>query len=559
MFYGSLENKLSLLIKRSVNHAIEHHNLPSIPHHIINVQLEFPKERAHGDLSTNIAMRTFKYVNRSPVEFAILIMAEVKASLKSIGLMRVIENVEVKDPGFINFFLTKSFLYKALLDIIRKKSRYGSSGVGRKEKTQVEFVSANPTGPLTIAHGRQAAVGDALANVLEFCGYRAKREYYINDEGRQINLLGASIRHRYRELFGIKEELPPDGYKGAYIVDIAKAFRARYDDRHLDNQDVGIFSRFGYRKILTGIRRELKRFGVRFDIWYSQKELRESGKLKKALLILEDKDLVYEKDGAVWFKSTKFGDDKDRVIFKSDKTPTYLAPDIAYHFDKYKRGFRRVINIWGPDHHGYIARMKAAVKALGYGDSYLRVLIVQLVTLFRKGQPLSMSTRAGEFITLKELMDEVGEDVTRFCFLLRKLDSHLDFDLDAVKARSLENPVYYIQYAHARIWSIYKYGKHIKHSRFNSRLLKEEEELELLRMLRRFPIVVQLCAKFLEPHGIVSYLQELASCFHSFYEKFRVVGDDKALTRARLVLVDCVRIVLASGLRLLGVSLQKRM
>ncbi|MCX5686615.1 MAG: arginine--tRNA ligase, partial [Candidatus Omnitrophica bacterium] len=330
---------------------------------------------------------------------------------------------------------------------------------------------------------------------------------------------------------------------------------------HIDTSDIKVFREFGLRWILDDIKHDLKGFGVKFDVWYSQRALRKSGKVQKAISALKEKGYIYENEGAVWFKSTEFGDDKDRVVFKSDGSATYLAPDIAYHLEKYRRGFKKIIDIWGPDHHGYIPRLKAAIKALGFSEDSISILIVQLATLYRNGQAVSMSTRAGEFVTLREVMDEVGKDVSRFCFIMRRISSHLDFDLDAVKKESMENPVYYIQYAHARICSILAYGKkaHIHTARFDSRLLKLEEELDLLRMLRQFPMIVVLSGRSQEPYIILQYLQDLATVFHSFYNKHRVVGEDLSLTRSRIILVDCVRTVLANGLRLLGVSLPEKM
>jgi arginyl-tRNA synthetase len=413
---------------------------------------------------------------------------------------------------------------------------------------------------LTIAHGRQAAIGDSLANILEFVGYDVTREYYINDEGLQMDMLGASIRARYLELFGAKADLPADGYKGLYVIDIAKALKDKFGKKHIKTKEAGVFRDFGLRWVMNDIKRDLKDFGVEFDVWYSQKALRKSGKVERALRILKEKGYIYEQDGAMWFRSTNFGDDKDRVVVKSDGATTYLGPDIAYHLEKYKRGFKKIIDIWGPDHHGYMGRLKAAVKALGYPEDSISLMIVQLATLYRNGEAVSMSTRAGEFVTLREVMDEVGKDVARFCFIMRRVASHLDFDLEGVKKESMDNPVYYIQYAHARIWSILEYGKKIKPStKFDSRLLKTEEEIGLLRILSQFPMIVVLSADSLEPYIILQYLQDLAKVFHSFYTKHRVVGDDPNLTKARLILVDCVRIILANGLRLLGVSLPKKM
>jgi len=560
MFYGNLEKELSLLIRKSVEETFQQIGLPdtALPSDL-TIELEMPKTIDHGDISTNVAMRLCRVIGKQPLEIAALAARKIQAQLESAKLQTAVEKVEVKEPGFINFFLRREYLYKVLLDAIRQKERFGSSTVGRSKKINIEFVSANPTGPLTVAHGRQAAIGDSLARILEFCGYDVQREYYINDEGRQIDILGESIRIRYCELNGKPEPFPEDGYQGSYIKTIAQDLKKKRGSKLVGAKDKKIFSEFGVAWLLKSIKNDLKDFNVQFDVWYSQKALRRSGKIDRALGLLKEKGLVYDQDGATWFASTRFGDDKDRVVYKSDSSYTYLAPDIAYHLDKYRRKFRKLIDIWGPDHHGYIPRIKAAVQALGYDKGSLSVLIVQLATISRSGKPLRMSTRTGEFITLREVIDEVGKDATRFCFMMRKLDSHLNFDLDIVKSQSLENPVYYIQYAYARICSIMKYSTTIRRSRFNSKLLKEEEELNLLRMIRQFPVAVQNSATFLEPYGIISYLQQLAGAFHSFYDKIRVVSDDTELTQARIVLVECVRTVVANGLRLLGVSVPEKM
>jgi arginyl-tRNA synthetase len=561
MYHGEIEKSISFLLERAAKAVFA--DLSIHPPHFpeIRAEIEIPKEKSHGDLSTNIAMRASKIAKKPPVEFAELLKPKLETALSASELKEAVERIEIKHPGFMNFYLSKSYLAKVLLEIKRKKNSYGCSSIGRGVKLQVEFVSANPTGPLTIAHGRQAAIGDSLSNILEFLGYKVTREYYLNDEGNQMNVLGASIRARYLDLCGAKEEFPADGYKGSYILDIAKAFKTRYGRRFVEASAAqGAFREFGLRWILNDIKKDLKAFGIKFDVWYSQKSLRKSGKVEKAITFLRDKGYIYEKEGAVWFRSTSFGDDKDRVVYKSDGSATYLTPDIAYHLEKYRRGFKRLIDIWGPDHHGYVPRMKAAIKALGFQEDSLSVLIVQLATLYRNGQVVSMSTRAGEFVTLREVMDEVGKDVSRFCFIMRRISSHLDFDLDAVKKESMENPVYYIQYAHARIWSILTRGRSSRVSaKFDSALLKETEELEIMRMLRQFPLIVNMSGKTLEPYVILQYLQDLATVFHSFYTKHKVLCDDPSLAKSRLVLVDCVRIVLANGLRLLGVSLPKKM
>lgn len=562
MHHGEIEKSIGALLDRAVASLFTDLGAHPSQFFEIKAEIDIPKEKLHGDLSSNIAMKVCKVARKSPLEVADLIAEKARAELPRSELHDVVDRIETKPPGFINLFLSKSYLAKVLLEIARKKNDFGSSSIGRGVKAQIEFVSANPTGPLTIAHGRQAAIGDSLANILQFLGYRVTREYYLNDEGNQMNILGNSVRVRYLDLCGVKEEFPADGYKGAYIVDIAKAFKKKYGKKYSKAAPgkIEVFREFGLRWILADIKKDLRDFGVRFNVWYSQKSLRKSGKVERAIAALKEKGYIYESEGAVWFKSTAFGDDKDRVVYKSDGSATYLTPDIAYHLEKYRRGFKKLIDIWGPDHHGYVPRMKAAIKALGFQEESLSVLIVQLATLYRNGQVVSMSTRAGEFVTLREVMDEAGKDVARFCFLMRRLSSQLEFDLDVVKKESMDNPVYYIQYAHARIWSIIENGRHARlAAKFDSALLKEAEELELMRMLRQFPLIVSSSGKALEPYIVLQYLQDLAGVFHSFYTKHKVLCDDPSLAKSRLVLVDCVRIVVANGLRLLGVSLPKKM
>lgn len=561
MYYGGIEKEVVLLVESSLKEVLADLKAPAAEPRETIPALEIPKERSHGDISTNIAMRLVRLSGgKSPTDFAQLLVKKMNGALASSVLKGDIEKIEVKSPGFINFFLSSGYLYKVLLDIEREKDDYGRTSICRDKNIQLEFVSANPTGPLTIAHGRQAAIGDSLANILAYTGCEISREYYVNDEGNQMNTLGRSIRVRYRELCGIKEEFPSDGYKGTYVNDIAGNFKDKYGEKHLEEEDIKVFREFGLKWILDDIKKDLKDFGVKFDVWYSQGSLRKSGSIDKALKLIEDKGYIFRSEGATWFRSTEFGDDKDRVLIKSDGSYTYLAPDIAYHLDKYRRGFKSLIDIWGPDHHGYIPRIKAAIQALGFEKDSLSVIIAQLATLYKGGNVVKMSTRAGEFVTLREVMDEVGKDVARFAFLMRKVSSHLDFDLDKVKEQSMENPVYYIQYAHARIWSILEFSKDANlSSKFESGLLKEAEELCILRILRQFPLVVIISANSLEPYVVLQYLQDLAAAFHSFYNKHRVVCDDPDLSRARLVLVNCVRIVLANGLGLLGVSLPKKM
>lgn len=564
MQHGGIEKEIVSLVDWSVKKAFtdrgpaaatDSKNSPKI-------ELEIPKDRSHGDISTNIAMKLCQAFKSPPMELAALIKTNIEAQLSRDACLRSsLARVEVKTPGFINFFLSLEYLSKTLSEIMRMKDNYGRSTTGSGLKLQVEFVSANPTGPLTIAHGRQAAIGDSLANILQFAGFRVTREYYLNDEGTQMDILGLSIMARYRGLFALPENFPDNGYKGAYIYDIAKDFKVKYGKRFLeDSEDIKPFREFGLKWLLKDIKEDLIGFGVKFDVWYSQKKLRLSGKVERALDILNKRGYIFEKEGATWFRSTDFGDDKDRVVTKSDLSYTYLAPDMAYHMEKYRRGFKRIIDIWGPDHHGYIPRMKAAIQALGFDKNSIDILIVQLATLTKSGAVVSMSTRAGEFVTLREVREEVGKDVSRFCFIMRRISSHLDFDLDAVKLESMDNPVYYIQYAHARIWSILKRGG-IRRlvGKFDPLLLKEPEEMQLLRALNEFTKIVEQSAKALEPYIVLQYLQDLAGLFHSFYNKHKVLIDDRPLMQSRLVLVYCTRIVLANGLRLLGVSLPKNM
>ncbi len=555
-----LRRGLELLIKEAVKELSfsAADNFPS-------VQLENPKDKTNGDIACNIAFKLSKDIRQSPFHIANQIREALLKRIKNSPLASKIENIEVKPPGFINFFLSNESLYESLGEIFQQKNDFGKSKIGEKCKVQIEFVSANPTGPLSVAHARQAAVGDALANILNFLGYAVTKEYYINDEGTQIDILGESILARYKELLGEPIEFPENGYQGEYIYDIARDFIEKYSAGKSSSQkekDFKFFSKFGLEYILAIIKKELIDFRVRFDVFSSQSKIAEAGKVKKVLLELKKKGFVYEQEGATWFKSTAFGDDKDRVVIKSDANFTYLAPDIAYHKDKFRRGFNWLINIWGPDHHGYIPRLKAAVIALGYKKESLAVIIVQLATLFKQGKPVSMSTRRGQYMSLREVMDEVGVDAARFFFLMRRTDSHLDFDLELAKKQSPENPVFYIQYAHARIASILNSSKENKISLkdVDLTLIKQPEELELIKKLLSFPEVIIACQKMLDPFALVSFLQELAGCFHKFYDNCRVLDEENLLlTQARLKLIEAVKIVLENGLSLLGVSAPDKM
>jgi arginyl-tRNA synthetase len=550
-----IENLVTTLLKASLEHLKGVFDLEASP----EITLEIPKESSFGDLATNLALRLGRQARHPSKELAHIMADYMKGCLKEAPYNAVIRDINVAGAGFINFFIKEEALYYLFTKIRRERDKYGRCAAGKGVKMNIEFASANPTGPLTIAHGRQAAFGDSLANVMEFAGYSVKREYYINDEGRQINLLGASIRARYRAQIGEEGDFPPDGYKGEYITDMAAAIKKRYGAKK-KNAPPSFFSDYGYKAIFDGIKKVLKAFGVGFDIWFSQRRLGHSGKVEKAIGLLKEKGIAYENEGALWLRSTDYGDEKDRVIIKSDGAYTYFGPDIAYHIDKYRRGFNKLIDIWGPDHHGYIPRIKAAIEGLGYEKGSLSPLIVQLVTLYRGKTPVPMSTRAGSFVTLAEVVAEIGKDAARFFFLRRRKESHLDFDLELAKEHTPNNPVFYIQYAYARICSIEKKeAAEARRAKADPNLIKSDEELKMLRILRQFPFIIRSSAEGLEPYRLIPYLEDLAKSFHSFYNKHRVVSEDAALTAARMQLVECVKITIANGLRLLGVSAPKQM
>ncbi|MFA5276448.1 MAG: arginine--tRNA ligase [Candidatus Omnitrophota bacterium] len=516
------------------------------------IYLDFPTDIRFGDFTTNIALKLSKLLKRPPYDLAKEIIPAVNNNLQKSDLKDCLKEIRVEGAGFINFYLTDEYFYKQLKGLLVYAQGALKQDLGEGKKVLVEFVSANPTGALSIAHARQAAVGDVLANIMDFLNFKVKREYYLNDEGNQINILGSSVELRMRELDGEMPDFPENYYQGEYIYDIAKAAKAS----GVKKEELGNFAA-GY--ILDIIKKELDDFGVKFDLWYSQKELGKSGKIEKYFEELKKKGYLYEQEGALWFKSTAFGDDKDRVVVKSDKSYTYLAPDIAYHQEKFRRGFDWLINLWGPDHHGYINRLKASLEAFGHKPGSLSIIIVQLATIFRSGKPVQMSTRRGQYITLREVLDEVGKDASRFFFLMRRTSSHLDFDLDVAKKQSSENPVYYVQYAHARICSILRSSVVKIKKDAPLSILKEKEELALIKKILQFPSVLNVCLITLDPYMLTVYLQELAESFHKFYDLHRVLGDDDSLTLARLALIEAAKIVLATGLDILGISKPEKM
>ncbi len=552
----NISETIAGLIKEGLNMAGEKGEMKLGP--LPSIHLEVPFREGQGDLATNIALQLAGQVKLPPRKVAECIAIHIEALGSPASLL---SRVEVAGPGFLNFFLKPQAFYPVLNEIEEKGTAYGGTNLGAGKRVLIEFVSANPTGPLTVAHGRHAAVGDVLANILSLVGYEVSREYYYNDGGRQMDILGKSVEARYRQLLGEQSELPPEGYQGSYLIDVAREILSKCG-RQIRGSE--FFCRFSEERIFEGIKKDLKDFGVKFDSWAREKSFYEKGKVQETIAALQEKDCLYEKEGALWFRSSSFGDEKDWVIKKSDGQLTYLAPDIAYHQHKYERGFQQLINILGPDHHGYIGRLQAAVEVLGHERESLKIIILQLVSLYRGKEKLRMSTRAGDFVTLRQVMDEVGKDATRFFFLMRGTNSHLNFDLELAKKESPENPVYYVQYAYARISSILKFalekGAKLPQAReVDLSLLQEEEELRIIKKLAQFPQVVESCACSLEPQGLTIYLRDLAGSFHNFYHRFRVVEEEKNLSFARLVLIKGVKITLENGLRLLEISAPEKM
>ena len=554
-----MKQKIKNVITDAALAAHRNGDLPSAE--IPDAEVEEPKAQAHGDFSTNIAMVMASSQKMPPRKIAEAIIDHFK---DPVG---IIAKTEIAGPGFINIFLENSAWHPILQKIHDVDDRYGSSDIGAGQKIQVEFVSSNPTGPLHIGHGRGAAVGDTVANILSFCGYEVQREYYINDSGRQIHKLGHSVFLRYKQLHGDRIEFPEDCYQGAYIREIAAEMKAQNGDTLFsepENDAVMICARYAAEKILSGMRQDLSAFGVEFDRWFSEQSLYDSGRVDTIIDEFRNQGIIYEKEGALWFKTSEFGDEKDRVVVTRDGRTTYFASDIAYHQDKYERGFQRVIDVWGADHHGYIPRMKAAVEACGHKRDQFDVILVQLVNLLRGGEPVAMSTRAGEFETLGEVLNEVGRDAARFIFLTRHHESALDFDLELAKQKTNDNPVYYVQYVHARISSIVRKAQERGQNNTSwddkaIALLVEPEEIDLIKTLDRYPEIVKSSAQTMEPHRITFYLMNLASAFHAYYNKHRVLIDDSRLRCGRLNLVLAVQKVIRNGLTLLGVSAPEQM
>ena len=524
-----------------------------------DVLLEVPPQKEFGDFATNIAMQSARIAHKSPRMIADVLLKHLDAPW--------LEKAEVAGAGFINFFLKHDIIYDTLCHILEQGKQYGQAPLRAEDTVQVEYVSANPTGPLHVGHGRGAAYGSALVNLLRAAGYNVQSEYYINDAGNQMNNLAVSVNARYLELLGKKAEIPENGYHGADIIDTARAIIEQDGDKYLqmDEKDrLEIFKNRAYEEKLKALKRDLESFNVTFDKWFSERTLHPEA-IKKACETLKGNGNMYEKDGALWLKSTAYGDDKDRVVIRDNGVPTYLAADIAYHKNKYERQFKKLINIWGADHHGYVARVKAAMAALGLDPNQLEILLLQMVSLFRNGELVKMSKRTGQAITLNELIEEVGTDAARYFFIMRSLDTQLDFDLDLAKSHSNENPVYYIQYANARIFSIYKqiaeYGDVFDMTWKNTKWdkLKEERELALIKKMAAYPEEIRKAAADRAPHRIAHFVYEMAGLFHAFYNNCHIIQSDKELEEARLALVTAVQITIANCLAVLGISAPETM
>lgn len=526
------------------------------------VLLERPKREGQGDWATNVAMKLAKLFQMSPMALATEIAARIEKGAN-------IDTVEIAAPGFMNVSLTNNWVGDTLGDVLAQGANYGRNTHGKGRRVQVEFVSANPTGPIHLGHGRGAAVGDVMSSILGFSGWNVEREYYINDAGLQMENLGKSTQSRYFALLGREDEapFPEDGYPGDYIDDIARNIAGEYGDALLSkplDETVSLFRDRTCEQVLEMIRKDLSDFGVNFNVWFSERSLYDDDLVPRTIKILKKHGYAYDKDGAVWFKSTEFGDDKDRVMIRNNGIPTYFTSDTAYLQNKYERKFDLLIYVWGADHHGYVPRIRSVNKALGASDESLEFLLIQFVSLLRNGVPVSMSKRAGTFVTLREVMDEVGRDATRFSFVNRKCDSHLDFDLEVAKQTSSDNPVYYVQYAHARICSILREAAargvsvpDVKEADLG--LLGEPSEIRMAKEISRFPEEVMKAAQNLEPHKIAFYATDLAEAFHAFYNTLKVLGETEGVMKARLLLVEATRITIANALRLLGVGAPERM
>lgn len=520
-----------------------------------DIKIETPKDPSHGDAATNVAMVLPKILKKNPRAIAEELIDQLESDPKKI------KAVEIAGPGFINFRFAEDYLYDELAEILKSGTEFGKTIDNEDLKCLVEFVSANPTGPLTVGHGRNAVLGDTVSRLLEWTGADVQREYYFNNAGRQMRMLGISVQARYREELGLDSEFPEGGYEGVYIKDIAKQLVKEHGDKLADEEDVAMFKEKAESVIFEEIQNTLKRMNIEMDSFFNEHTLYEDGSIDEVVRTLREKDLAYDKDGAIWFKTTKFGKDQDTVLIKSSGEPTYRLPDIAYHANKLERGFDLCIDVFGADHIDTYPDVLSGIEVLGYDKEKVEVLVYQFVTLVKEGKPFKMSTRKANFVTLDELMDEVGEDVTRFFFLMRSPNTHLEFDIAQAKEAGEKNPVFYLQYAHARIQSILRKIDEIAafSEDVDLSVLTHESEIMLIKKLIAFPEAISLAAAHREPHRLITYLNELASTFTSFYHDCRIIGEEENLMQARTKLANATATVLANGLGILGIDAPNRM
>ena len=551
-----LKHKIAQLLEQAALEAQRRGLLPQVA--LPEIAIEHPASPAYGDYACSFPLKLARVAKVNPLNIA-------EKIVQFIAPIPEVEKIEVAAPGFINFTLQSDWLAQQVEVILKAGEAYGGIEIGEGSRIQLEFVSVNPTGPLHVGHGRGAILGSTLAKVLLATGYSVEKEYYVNDAGAQMNAFYRSLYARYQQALNLPADIPPDGYHGGYVTELAREILAEKGDSFLnlpDEQVITEIGKTGLEKVLASIKADLDLLGVNFDLWFSEKSLYEGGQFRKVMSLLQKEGYTAEKEGAVWFVSSALGEDKDNVLMRSNGTPTYFATDIAYHYNKFcERQFDKVIDIWGADHQGHVPRMKAVVSALGIDPRRLQIVITQMVTLKRGDAEIKISKRSGEIIALREVIEEVGADACRFFFLSRSADSQMDFDLELAKKQSAENPVYYVQYAHARIASIIHLAQErgIDYSQGDVALLVTEPELILLRKMLQLPEVIETVARSLEPHHLPYYAQELATLFHSFYKQCRVVSPDKALTSARLKLVEAARIILANTLHLMGMSAPQKM
>ena len=577
-----MKEQLQNLLTKCIGDLIDQGVISEMPS---KIRLDHTKDKSHGDYATNVALMLAKQANVNPKELA-------QTIIKQLGVAEFIEKTEIAGPGFINFFLSSESSSSVINEIIDSGKGYGVSNIGAGQSVLLEYVSANPTGPLHVGHGRGAAYGATVSNLLRTVGFKVDNEYYVNDAGRQMDILTVSIFLRYLELFGEKVRFPDNGYQGSYIKEIVGSISERYGDTfqiestlvfdgickdgldggdkesHIDEliarskdllgADFKSIFEVGIESILNGIKEDLADFGVVFEKWFSEQSLIDNGLAKSSIDKLQKSKHVYTKDGALWFRTTEYGDEKDRVVLRENGIHTYFASDIAYHLEKFERGYDKVINVWGADHHGYIARVKASIAAFNHDPEKLEIILVQFANLYRGGKKVQMSTRSGSFVTLEDLRNEVGNDAARFFYILRKSEQHMDFDLDLAKSKTNENPVFYIQYAYARISSVFRQaqdkGINFNHKGADLSLLLEESEKTILRELNRYKGIIESSALQYEPHQLAYYLRDLAAYFHSYYNACPFILEDQNLTQARLSLIYATKQVLENGLHILGVS-----